>query len=116
MTLFFANIIGWIAAHWRLVAGAVAVVILVIGFSLVYRACNKPPKLDQKEIIKAQQAIAKEDRKQMIEILTNSKVQEQGIDNSIKQAEEATEKAKRDYSKLNNQELAAELEKRLNDQ
>lgn len=29
--------------------------------------------------------------------------------------QEATEKAKRDYSKLNNQELAAELEKRLNE-
>lgn len=115
MTLFFANVIGWIAAHWRLVAGAVAAVILVIGIAFVFRACNKPPTLDQKEIQKAQEAIAKEDRKQMIEILTNSKVQEQGIDNSIKQAEEATEKAKREYSQLSNDELAAELEKRLNE-
>lgn len=116
MTLFFANIIGWIAAHWRLVAGAVVALFLVIGFGLVYRACNKPPTLDQKEIIKAQQAIAKEDRKVMVEILTNSKVQEQGIDNSIKAAEEATEKAKRDYSRLSNDELAAELERRLQEQ
>lgn len=115
MTLFFANIIGWIVANRRLVIGAVAVVILVIGIGLVYRACNKPPKLDQKEIIKAQQAIAKEDRKQMIEILTNSKVQEQGIDNSIKQAEEATEKSKRSYANLSNEELAAELERRMNE-
>lgn len=114
--LFFLNIVGWIKSHlsFRLVAGVVAAIILVIGFGLIFRACNKPPKLDQKEIIKAQQAIAQEDRKQMIEILTNSKVQEQGIDNSIKLAEEATEKAKQDYSKLTNEQLAAELERRLN--
>lgn len=115
MSLFLANIIGWIVAHWRLVAGAVAALFLVIVMGLVFRACNKPPKLDQKEIIKAQQAIAEQDRKEMIEILSNSAVQEQGIDNSVKAAEEATAKAKRDYSKLSNDELAQELEKRLND-
>lgn len=112
MSLIFANVIGWIVAHWRLVAGVVAVLFLVIVFGLVYRSCNKPPKLDQKEIIEAQQAIEKNDRKVMVEILTNSTVREQGIDNSIKAAEEATEKAKRDYSQLSNDELAAELERR----
>lgn len=89
---------------------------VLLLFGLVFRSCNKPPKLDQKEIIKAQQAIAKEDRKEMIEILTNSTVREQGIDNSVKMAEEATEAAKRNYSQLSNDELAAELEKRLNAQ
>ncbi len=98
---------------WVLVAGGVCILGILCIF--VLRACSKPPKLDQKEIIKAQQAIEKEDRKQMIEILTNSKVQEQGIDNSIKMAEEATEKAKRDLSNLTNDELAAELEKRLHE-
>ena len=113
MSLILANIIGWIAAHWRLVAGAVAVVFLVIVFGLIFRSCNKPPKLDQKEIQKAQQAIQEQDRKVMVEILTNSTVREQAIDSNIKQAEEATEAAKRDYSKLSNDELAAELERRL---
>lgn len=111
--LIFANAFGWIVAHRRLVAGAAAVLFLVIGIALVFRACNKPPKLDQQDTIKAQQAIENSDRKVMIEVLTKSKVEEQGIDNSIKAAEEATEKAKRDYSKLSNDELAAELEKRL---
>lgn len=115
MTLILANIIGWIVAHWRIVAGVVAVLFLVIVFGLVFRSCNKPPKLDQEQIIKAQQAIAKEDRREMIEVLAESKVKEEGIDNSIKAAEEATEKAKRDYSKLSNEELAAELERRLNE-
>lgn len=91
--------------------GLAGVLILVIGI----RSCfTRPPKLDQEAIIKAQQAIAKEDRKEMIEVLAESTVKEQGIDNSIKLAEEATEQAKRDYSKLSNAELAAELEKRLN--
>lgn len=115
MSLILANIIGWIVAHWRLVAGAAAVLVLVIGIALILRACNKPPKLDLEEIQKAQQAIREQDRKEMIEILSNSAVQEQGIDNSVKAAEEATAKAKRDYSKLSNDELAQELEKRLND-
>ena len=90
-----------------------AVVFLVIVFGLIFRSCNKPPKLDQKEIQKAQQAIQEQDRKVMVEILTNSTVREQAIDSNIKQAEEATEAAKRDYSKLSNDELAAELERRL---
>lgn len=113
MSLIFANIIGWIVAHWRLVAVAAGVCILGILCIFVLRACNKPPKLDQKEIIEAQQAIAKEDRKEMIEILTNSDVREQAIESNIKQAEEATRQAKQNYSGKSNEELAAELERRL---
>lgn len=113
MSLIFANIIGFIVAKWRWFVGAGAVLIFVIGIGLVFRACDKPPKLNQQDTIKAQQAIAKEDRKEMIEVLTKSKVEEQGIDNSIKAAEEATDKAKREYSQLSNDELAKELERRL---
>lgn len=94
-----------------IILGLLAVLILVIGIKSCF---TRSPKLNQEQITKAQQAIAKEDRKEMIEVLTESKVQEQGIDNSIKAAEEATDKAKRDYSKLSNEELAAELERRLN--
>lgn len=113
LSLFLANVFGWVVAHWKLVAGAVVVFLVFILFTLTLRSCNKPPKLDQKEIIKAQQAIAEQDRKQMIEVLAESTVKEQGIDNSIKAAEEATEKAKQDYSKLSNDELAQELQRRL---
>lgn len=113
MMLILANIFGWIVAHWKLVAGMVAVFLVTVLFVMVLRSCNKPPKLDQQEIIKAQQAIAENDRKEMIEVLAESAVKEQGIDNSVKAAEQATEKAKQDYSKLTNDQLAAELEKRL---
>lgn len=115
MSLLLANILGWLVAHWRLVAGAVGVLLLLLLFGLVYRACNRPPKLDQKEIIEAQQAIQKNDRKVMVEILAESDVREQAIDNSIKAAEQATENAKKNYSQLSNDELAKELERRLNE-
>ena len=112
MSLIFANIIGWIVAHKRLVVGAVAILFLVIVIGLVVRSCGKSPKLDQKEILKAQQAIEKEDRKVMLEILSNSDVKEQAIDSNIKLIEQATEEAKKNYTGLSNQELAAELERR----
>lgn len=115
---FIANLFGLDISKvqryvfWAVVIlGLLAVLILVIGIKSCF---TRSPKLNQEQITKAQQAIAKEDRKEMIEVLTESKVQEQGIDNSIKAAEEATDKAKRDYSKLSNEELAAELERRLN--
>jgi hypothetical protein len=115
MSLILANIIGWIVAHWRIVAviGAIALLLLVIMIGA--RSCRKQPKLDQKEIIEAQQAIEKNDRKVMVDILTNSDVREQGIDNSIKASEEATAKAKQNYSGKSNEELAQELERRLSE-
>lgn len=97
---------------WALLG--IGAIVLVVVFGLVYRSCNKPPKLDQKEIIKAQQAIEANDRKVMVEILTNSDVREQGIDNSIKAAENATAQAKQSYQGKSNQELADELERRAN--
>lgn len=91
--------------------------IFVIALAVSMYSCLKPtPKFRPEETIKAQQAIAKEDRKEMIEILADSTVREQGIDNSIKLAEEATEKAKRDLSQQSNEELAAELERLLKEQ
>lgn len=112
ISLFIKNIAGWVVLHWRLVLGIFGVIALVIVVGLVFRSCNKPPKLDQKEIIEAQQAIEKNDRKVMVEILSNSDVREQGIDNSIKAAENATAEAKQNYQGKTNQELADELERR----
>jgi len=113
MILFVANIIGWITAHAKLVLTVLAIIGILIVVMLINRACNKPPKLDEKAIQKAQQAIAKEDRKEMLEILAQSDVAEQSIDNSVKAAENATEQAKKSYSGLSNEQLASELERRL---
>lgn len=99
----------------RYVLWAVLIVagLVVLFLVIQIRSCfNKPPKLDLKEIQKAQQAIREQDRKEMVEILAESDVREAGITNSIKAAEEATEKSKRNYNQLSNDELAAELERR----
>lgn len=106
--------IWWRQWTWPLkfasIAALIALLVLVIG---IFRSCGRrEPTLDQQQIRRSQEAIRKGDRREMIEILAESRVREQAIDNSIKLAEEATEKAKRDYSQLSNDELAAELERR----
>ena len=95
--------------NWKVIAIAFAILFVTV---FVYRACNKPPKLDEKAIQKAQDAIAKEDRKQMIEILAESDTKEAAIDSNIKAVEQATEDAKVSYNGKTNAELAAELERR----
>lgn len=110
--LTILNIIGWIKGHARLIVTGLAILILLIVVAFTYRWCQGKPKLDEKTIQKAQQAIAKEDRKAMVEILAESDAKEQEVDGSIKAAEQATEDAKKSYSNYTNDELAKELEAR----
>lgn len=114
--LFLANIFGWIVAHWRIVAGAVAVFILVIGFGLVYRACNKPPKLNEAEIQKGEQAVKDRNDAALKEILVQSDVREAEIVANVANAEvekvNAIQEAREKYANMNTSDLAAELEKR----
>ena len=116
MPLVILNIIGWIAAHWRVLVYIVAAIALVIVFGLVYRSCNKPPKLDEKAIQSAQQAIEKQDRKVMVDILANSDAQEKVIDQNVANAKadtiNAKEESKKKWSEATNDELAKELEAR----
>ena len=98
-----------IKRFWKPIAICLGVLIVVI---VLFRACRTDPKFNETEIRQAQEAIATQDRKKMIDILAASDVREQAIDNSIKAAEEATEKSKRNYSGLSNDQLAAELERR----
>jgi hypothetical protein len=108
MPLFLA----FIVARWRLFAAIGAGLVLVLLLVFAYKGCKSEPKLNQKEIIEAQQAIEKQERQKMIEILAESEAREQGIDNSIKAAEQATEAAKQNYTGKSNQELADELNRR----
>jgi len=110
--LTILNVIGWIKGHARYVLTGLAILILLVAVGLTYQRCQGKPKLDEKAIQKAQQAIAKEDRKAMVEILAESDAKEQEIDGSIKAAEQATEDAKKSYSNYTNDELAKELEAR----
>lgn len=107
--MILKKIVWFCKDNWKVVLPIFAVLIIAV---FVYRACNKPPKLDEEAIRKAQAAIAKEDRKEMIEILAASDVKEQGVDDSIKAIENATEQSKKNYTGLTNDQLAEELNKR----
>lgn len=113
--LFILKRIGFFFLdNWRVVLPRVGVLVLVI---CIYRVCNRPPKLDEAAIQKAQQAIAVQDRKAMVEILTQSDVAEKQIDaniaNAKSQALNAINDARKNAETMTNDELAAELERRL---
>jgi hypothetical protein len=117
LSLFIKNVFGWCVAHWRLLVYAgLACVVLIMGVVL-FRSCGKKtPKLDQQEIIKAQQAIEEHDRKTMIDTLANSDVREKEINGELANAKDAKVNAiadsKTQWANANNQELADELERR----
>jgi F0F1-type ATP synthase membrane subunit b/b' len=98
----------WLGA---LVLGLIAVVII---FGLIFRACNKPPRLDEKAIQKVQKAIAKADRAEMEQTLVESRLAEQQIIEDTEEAEAVKEQTVKDARKeaeaMTNKELAEALE------
>ena len=105
--------IGFFWLHKRVIIVAALSIVLIIAAVLVFRSCRTPePKLNQKEIIDAQIAVEQHRTEELKGILANSDVRVQAIDSNIKQAEEAREKAVRNYDGWTVDELAAELEKR----
>jgi TusA-related sulfurtransferase len=110
--LFLANIAGFLVAKWRLIAVIIGLFVVVFGTALLWKRCNPPPKLDEKQIQKAQNAIAKQDRDEMIKVLAESDAAESNIDETIKVAEQHTETAKQNYTGKSNDELAEELNRR----
>lgn len=106
---FFKRLFWLVVDHWKLFLAAVVLIVVV---SLVYRACSRPPKLDEKAIQKAQTAIAKQDREEMIKILAESDTKEDEIDSNIKAIENARDQAKKNYTGKSNDELAEELNRR----
>lgn len=112
LMLFLANLFGWFMAHLRLILTLGAILILLIAVAVVYKRCSKPPYLDEAAIQKAQKAIAENDRKVMVEVLAESDVKEQALDDTIKGAEQATEDAKKSYADKTNKEIADELDRR----
>ena len=103
-------------ARWVFIVLLVAILIAV---GLFLRSCfGRKPKLDEQSIQKAQKAIAENDRKVMIEVLTNSDVAEKNIDANLANSKAVTVNAVQDArsnaERLSNEELAAELERRAN--
>jgi uncharacterized membrane protein YgaE (UPF0421/DUF939 family) len=110
--LFLANIAGFLVAKWRLILVIIGLFIVVFGTALLWKRCNPPPKLDEKQQQQAKTAIAKEDREEMIKVLAESDTAEDAIDSNIKAVENATEAAKKTYTGKSNDELAGELNRR----
>lgn len=105
------------AQRWVIIGLMVLIGVFVLVFALTMRSCfKKTPKLDEAEIQKAQQAIAVEDRKVMVEILANSDAKEAVADNVSANADVVkinTLKESRDkWSEATVDEMTAELERR----
>lgn len=109
---------AWLASHKRTVAILAAITLIALLAVVFTRSCGQKPKLNQQEIIKAQQSIAVEDRKQMVEILVSSDVREATIDSEISNAKKDTVNAiadsKEKWSQASDDEVKAELMRRLN--
>ena len=116
MSLFLANLWGWAVAHWRLVATLFGIVIVVAAVAVVWRGCRPAPKLDEQQIRKAQQAIAAEDRREMLEVLAESDAREAVADETEINANAAKVNAIKEsrdkWATASNAEMAAELERR----
>lgn len=113
--LTLANIAGWFIAHKKLVIyGVLAVLLLIFVFWL--KACfHKEPKIDEAEILKAQEAVKEKNDARLKDILANADVKEKVIAgevaNSAANTEAAKVEAKKKYADMNTQQLAEELEK-----
>lgn len=113
---FITSLFGWDISkvqRWVSVAFLIVMIaVVLVPVMLVYKACNKPPKLDEKQIQKAEQAIKNRNDIELKQILAESDTQSRNIDAGIKQAEENTRQAVKNYDGMTTDELAAEIERR----
>ena len=108
----------YVWAHRRTAAILAAITLIALLAILFTRSCGRTPKLDQQEIIKAQQSIAVEDRKAMQEVLISSDAREAAIDSNVSNAKKDTVNAiadsKEKWSQASDEEIREELLRRLN--
>jgi len=117
---FIAGLFGWdISKVQRWVFFSLVVLLsiaaLVIGL-WISRLFHHAPKLNEKQITAAQQAIATNDREQMTKILVDSDVAEKQIDANVAysntQTTNAQAESRQKWSQASNEEMQAELERR----
>jgi len=113
---------GWdiVKLQKRLILTFIGVVIIVvICLGLWLKSClHHEPKLDEKAIQKAEQAVKDRNDAVLKEILIESDVKDAQIDANVANAAadtaNAIHEAKQKYSNMNTDELAAEIERRKN--
>jgi F0F1-type ATP synthase epsilon subunit len=111
--LILANAWGFLVAHRQLVL-YIGLVVLIFIAALCVRFCGRStPQLNQKEIIAAQEAIAEQDEKKMVEVLVSSDVREQQIDANVaegrKQTVDAANESRDKWQNASREEVQAEL-------
>lgn len=70
ISLFFANVIGWLTAHWRLVAVCLGAFLLLILVVMAFRGCGKREvKIDEEQIQKINQANERERKAELQKVI-----------------------------------------------
>ncbi len=118
LSLFIKNAVGWLVAHWRIVALIAAGIALVVLIGLAYRGCSqKEIKFNQQEVTEAQQAIEAADRDKQIAVLAKSDAKEAVADETAINANAATVNAihesREKWNQATDAEIQAEIERRL---
>ena len=102
--------------NWKVLLPASFLLVVLCWVLWSFARSRPAPKLDQKEIIEAQQAIAERDDAKMRDILAASDVREKQIDANVAagrtETVNAIADAKKRYEAMPADELAAELERR----
>lgn len=110
---FLKRVFFFVIDNWKVFAMLGAVIVVIVIFN---KACNKPPKLDEKQIQKAEQAVKERNDAALKEILAESDVVEKQIDanvaNASTQTVNAINESKKKYENMTTDELAAEIERR----
>jgi hypothetical protein len=108
----FTKLALWfVIDNWKVV---LPIVLVLVAAVFVFKACNKPPSLNEKQIQKAEQAVKERNDKVLKEILAESDTRVDAIDSNIKLSEERTRDAVKSYEGMTVDELAAEIERRKN--
>lgn len=98
----------------RLVFIAVVGLVVLVTAIFVFKACNRPPKLNEKQIQKVQQAIDKQERTEMVETLAQIEVEQKNIDANLAKSDteklKAFDEARKKAQSLSNEQLAEALE------
>ena len=107
----FAIIATFLKRNWHFAVPVLLIVIVLVWVG-IGRACKTTPKLDEKQIQRAEAAKKQQNDAALKEILAESDTRIDNIDAGLKQAEENTRKAVKNYDGMTFDELAAEIERR----
>ena len=103
------------AKEWLAIGGLLVLAVLII---IAFRSCRSEPvpKLDSKEIIEAQQAIAAHDDKKLAEVLAINEAREAAADAVVDEAKkiqiETTQAARKKWQNATFEEKLAEYNRR----